>query len=100
VYAEFLTPKDVLLTIAEAAREKRLSKNLSQKSLAENSGVSLGTLKKFEGTGKISLESLLKLALCLDSLQEFLKLFKLQADQKFKTLDEVIHYKVRKRGRR
>ncbi|MFV0339098.1 MAG: helix-turn-helix domain-containing protein [Parachlamydiaceae bacterium] len=100
MYAEFLTPKEVLQSIADAAKEKRLSKNLSQKSLAENSGVSLGTLKKFEGTGKISLESLLKLALCLDSLQEFLALFKQQAEQQFKTLDKVIHYKVRKRGRR
>jgi hypothetical protein len=58
----FSTPKEVALEIAKRAREKRLSLNLSQKTLAERSGVSLGSLKKFEQRGKISLESLLQMS--------------------------------------
>ena len=57
--------------IALAAKEKRLALNLSQKSLSERSGVSFGVIKKFERTGKISLESLLKLALTLGALKDF-----------------------------
>ncbi len=38
--------------------------------MAERSGVSLGSLKRFENTGKISLESLLKLMHLLGRLNE------------------------------
>jgi len=39
--------------------------------MAERSGVSLGSLKRFENTGKISLGSLLKLMHLLGRLNEF-----------------------------
>ena len=39
--------------------------------MAERSGVSLGSLKRFENTGKISLDSLLKLMHLLGRLNEF-----------------------------
>ncbi len=39
--------------------------------MAERSGVSLGSLKRFENTGKISLEFLLKLMHLLGRLHEF-----------------------------
>ena len=39
--------------------------------MAERSGVSLGSLKRFEITGKISLDSLLKLTHLLGRLNEF-----------------------------
>lgn len=39
--------------------------------MAERSGVSLGSLKRFESQGKISLESFLKLAHLLGRLEEF-----------------------------
>lgn len=71
IYAEFTTPHEMGLRIAQAVKEKRLSENLTQKSLAEHSGISLAVLKKFEATGKISLESLLKLASSLRALEDF-----------------------------
>jgi transcriptional regulator with XRE-family HTH domain len=46
--------------------QKRLDKNPTQEGLAKRSGVSLGSLKRFESSGHISLESLLKLALVLE----------------------------------
>ena len=48
-------PNDLLHEIARKAREKRLTLNFTQNTLAIRSGVSLGVLKKFERTGKISL---------------------------------------------
>ena|SRR3990167_1528084 len=93
------TPNDIALQLAKQLQTKRLSYNLSQKTLADRAGVSYGVLKKFERTGKISLESLLKLALVLDSLTEFETLFNYEPHQVFTTLDELLQDTSRKRGR-
>jgi transcriptional regulator with XRE-family HTH domain len=53
---------------------------MSQAECADRSGVSLGSLKRFERTRKISLESLLMLAHLLDRSQEFLQLFQINDD--------------------
>lgn len=95
----FLTPQELAKQIAQLAQAKRLSLNLSQRSLSERSGVSFGVIKKFERTGKISLESLLKIASALGSLDEFALLFKPLPPEKIVTLDELINEKKRKRGR-
>lgn len=96
---KLMSPSEILLELARQAQQKRLAYNLSQKSLSDQTGVSLGTLKKFERSGKISLESLLKIALVLNSLEEFLELFKPTTPQNFINLDELISEKKRKRGR-
>lgn len=89
---------DILLDIKEQARALRLSQNLSQEGLAKRSGVSLASLKRFEASGKISLESLLKLAQVLGALEDFKSLFKAK---ELKSLDEIIdNDKRRERGMR
>lgn len=95
-----LTPYDLIIKIAEQAKAKRLSLNLTQQSLSERSGVSLGVIKKFERMGKISIESLLKIALVLDSLTEFSALFKPKPLESYPTLDLLLKQKSRKRGRK
>ncbi len=99
MFAKFMTPVEVAREIATRAQEKRLSFNFSQQSLSEKSGVSLGVIKKFERTGKISLESLLKLAVVMDSLTEFIELFKKTPDNLYPSLDALLKQKTRKRGR-
>lgn len=94
------SPMEVAGIIAHAAKQKRLFLNLSQKNLAERSGVSLGALKKFEGTGQISLTSLLRIALVLDALNEFLPLFKAKAPEEYRSINELLKRKIRKRGRK
>ena len=59
------------MEIAGKAKAKRKYMKLTQQQLADKSGVSLGSLKRFERTGEISLSSSLKLALVLDSLKDF-----------------------------
>lgn len=61
--------------VALKHRSLRKSKKLSQSELAERSGVSLGSIKRFEQTGQISLESLLKLAHLLGRINDFDFLF-------------------------
>jgi transcriptional regulator with XRE-family HTH domain len=86
--------------VASNVRIKRLEANLSQKTLSQNSGVSYGVLKKFEATGKISLESLLKLAMALGSMDDFLALFAPGRPEMALSLDDLIKDNTRKRGRR
>lgn len=66
LYSVSATPIEVSKALAE--RHKALCKQL--KEMAERSGVSLGSLKRFENTGKISLESLLKLAHLMSHLMD------------------------------
>jgi transcriptional regulator with XRE-family HTH domain len=77
-----------------------LDLNLSQKTLSERSGVSHGTLKKFESTGQISLESLLKIALALNAFDDFDQLFSKNSEDLPASLDELLEEHNRKRGRK
>lgn len=96
-----MTPAELAEHIAKKAKAKRLLLNLTQRTLATRSGVSYGTLKQFERTGKISLGALLKLALVLDSLKEFEDLFKEKPYEAYRSLDELLKEdKKRKRGRK
>lgn len=73
-------PRDVRLDIADKHKKLRKQKGLSQSELAERSGVSLGSLKRFETKGQISLESLLKLAFVLGRLSDFETVLKPEDD--------------------
>ena len=95
-----LSPQEVQRKIAGQARAKRLELNFSQQTLSEKSGVSYGTLKKFEQTGQISLESLLKLALALRCMDDFNSLFAPKHPETALSLDELIKDGTRKRGRK
>ena len=58
---EFLTQKthlEIGILIARRIRSIRKRQKLSQERLSEKSGVSLGSLKRFERSGEISLLSL------------------------------------------
>lgn len=71
MYSLESTPLEVSKALAERHRTIRKQLKMSQEEMAERSGVSLGSLKRFENTGKISLESLLKLMNLLGRLKEF-----------------------------
>jgi len=64
-------PYDILKSTAKNVSELRKEKNLTQKELGIKSGVSYGSIKRFERIGKISFESLLKIAEALNRLDEF-----------------------------
>ena len=66
----------------------RKRKKISQKELATRSGVSLGSVKRFEQSGEISLQSLSKIAIALGVEEELLNLFD---DVPFESIEEVIN---------
>lgn len=69
------TPKEIDKLIAARIRNIRRRRKISQKRLSEKSGVSLGSVKRFESSGEISLISLTKIAIALDIENELEGLF-------------------------
>lgn len=61
--------------IASKHKKLRKAQGMSQQEMAKRSGVSFGSIKRFETTGQISLESLLMLAHVLNKLEDFDKIF-------------------------
>jgi len=82
------TPGEARKQLAEHFRQLRKSRRLTQQELAKRSGVALATLRKFERTGLIALQSFLKLAFVLNKLDAIVKA--VGAPPEFRTLDEII----------
>ena len=96
------TPAKVQKQLAEQARARRLQMELTQEGLAERSGVALPTLRKFERTGALSLESFLKLHMVLGGLEDILKATQIKSTL-FSSIDDVLAESdtpARKRGKR
>jgi len=64
-------PSEMMDTLRTKLQQRRKALAYTQYELSSRSGVSLGSLKRFEKSGQISLESLLKLALILECLEDF-----------------------------
>jgi transcriptional regulator with XRE-family HTH domain len=67
---ELITTIEVAQVLAERVKELRLQKKWKRSTLAERSGVSEGSLRRFEQKNKISLENFLKLLSALGRLDE------------------------------
>ena len=89
-FLNFKTPNEIQLEIAKNVREKRKKLKLTQEEFAKKSGVSFGSIKRFENTGEISLFSLVKIALVLNCEDEFLNLFK---QKQYDSIEEIINGK-------
>ena len=74
--------------IAQKIVRLRKRRKITQKQLAARSGVSLGSLKRFEQSGEISLQSLTKIAIALDVENELEDLFN---NVPFASIEEVIN---------
>lgn len=88
VSLEQKTWKEINIEIAANVKMLRKRKKISQTMLATKSGVSLGSIKRFEQTGEISLQSLTKIAIALEVEDEMEKLFK---EVPFGSIQEIIN---------
>ena len=68
------TAEELDQKLAQRVRNIRKRRSISQEKLASMSGVSYGSIKRFETTGMISLLSLTKIAMALD-MQMNLEIF-------------------------
>ena len=71
-----ITEKSTIDNLKERFKARRKERKLSQKALAQSSGVSYASIRRFEQTGEISLRSLIKLANAIGCLSDFEELFK------------------------
>jgi len=67
--------EQMLISLAARAKARRLACDLTQVELARRAQVSLGSLKRFEQTGAVALDSMLRIAAQLECLDEFSGLF-------------------------
>ena len=81
------TPAEIDAGIALRMRSIRKRLKLSQQKLSEKSDVSLGSVKRFERSGDISLCSLAKIAIALKCEGELESLF---TERTFESIQEVI----------
>ncbi len=82
------TAPEINVDIAKRMAAIRKRRKISQKELAKRSGVSLGSLKRFEQTGEISLLSLTKISIALGLENEMEKLF---SEVPFNSIEEIIN---------
>jgi len=82
------TWKEINNEVASNVQKLRKRKKISQKELAERSGVSLGSIKRFEQTGEISLQSLTKIAIVLRAEDELESLF---TSANFESIEEILN---------
>ena len=82
------TPSDVAKRLADKIKRIRKRKKITQEELAARSNVSYATLRKFEQTGRISLESFIKLAMELGVIGEINSLFEQPV---YSSIEEVIN---------
>ena len=87
--SEFIweTPEELDLKLAKRVRNIRKRRSISQQKLSEMSGVSYGSIKRFESTGQISLLALTWIATALDLADELRNLF---TQVPYKDISEVI----------
>ena len=85
--SDFKTPGELGHLIAQNVRARRKARKLSMKRLSEMTDVSLGSIKRFETSGMISLTSLLKIAIVLNCEEAFEQLFAHSSPQ---TIQEII----------
>lgn len=82
------TAEELNQKLADRVRNIRRRRSISQQKLANISGVSYGSLKRFEQTGQISLLSLTRIAMALDIAGELRNLF---TEVPYQDIQEVIN---------
>ena len=82
------TPNDIAKELVEKIKQHRKKLKISQAQLASKSGVSLGSIKRFESKYEISLNSFIKILIALNLEQDLENLF---TQKGYNSIDEVIN---------
>ena len=82
------SPYDIAKEFVEKIKQQRKMLKVSQVQLAAKSGVSLGSIKRFESKYEISLNSLIKILIALNLEKDFENLF---TQKSYNSIDEVIN---------
>ena len=97
---ELQTPRDIARSLAGRVKTLRLERGWTQQEAAGRAGLALATYRRFERTGRISLERLLKLAVIFDARAGFEHLFAAGPARSLVELERRMEGPSRKRGKR
>lgn len=81
------SPDTIQKEIAMRVKARRKEARLTQAQLSAKSGVSFGSVKRFETKGEISLSALIKISIALGYEKDFDELF---SKKKYTSIQEVI----------
>ena len=82
------TPNGIAKELVERIKQHRKKLKISQVLLSTKSGVSLGSIKRFESKYEISLNSFIKILIALNLEQDLENLF---TQKNYNSIDEVIN---------
>ena len=82
------TPNEIAKSLANKIKEHRKKLKISQEVLAQKSGVSLGSVKRFETKYEISLQSFIKIAITLSLDGDIENLF---TTKTYTSINEIIN---------
>ena len=82
------TPNDIARELVEKIKQHRKKLKISQTQLAAKSGVSLGSIKRFESKYEISLNSFIKILIALNLERDLENLF---TQKCYNSIEEVIN---------
>ena len=83
------------MALANRVKQTRIRRSITQEELAERSGVSFGSVKRFEQTGEISLKHLILISKVLRSSEQWDELFSLS---NYESMEELL--KEKEKGKR
>ena len=89
------TPSEISMALANRVKQTRIRRSITQEELAERSGVSFGSVKRFEQTGEISLKHLILISKVLRSSEQWDELFSLS---NYESMEELL--KEKEKGKR
>lgn len=80
-FADFrlASPDEVVQALGKRLRDQRMSRVMTQEELSRRAGIALGSVKKLESTGKVTMETLVQVARALGLINDFSDLFAIRS---------------------
>jgi transcriptional regulator with XRE-family HTH domain len=87
--------------LGQRLKTQRLAKNVKQQELAEQAGISVGTVKNLESKGQASLENWIRIIIALDLTQDLEALFtlKIRSISEMEKMEKLKSNKISRRAR-
>ena len=82
------TNDEIMYDLALRVKNIRKRRSITQQQLSDMSGVSYGSIKRFETSGEISLYSLVRITRALDIIDEIDNLF---TQVEYKSIEEILN---------
>ncbi len=85
--SQLLSAPEICRLVGERAARLRIDRGLRRVDLAESTGVSVSTISRFERTGQVAFDVIVKIAIALDAQRLLLSLF---PPAEFASIDDVL----------